>query len=290
MTIETENNVNAPVPTIAGCDELNKAADSSAVDAASNAGTAATDAVVDADVATDAPAVTDAATELAARLRVERALTANHANTLPMLEILRACDADEARPYREIEDEVYDLPVMQLSHQNAHTLSLLLVDCGALEQTFVEEDPSGECVAAVAVVDDAVAPVAGVGAAEPADPAADPEPSQLEDQPVDYLLGITSAGRAALDIFEPTKRYQRMMAGEPVSYREVYRTVLSLCEQGMRMDDIEARLAGMPAMRTPKLVYAGHFVSNLETVDGIAWDDAARLWKTTPHGLKMATL
>ncbi len=241
----------------------------------------------------------DAASELAARLAVERALTANHANTLPMLEILRACDSDEFRPYREIEDEVYDLPVMQLSHQNAHTLSLLLVECGALEQTFVEEEPAGAVPAsdspdagadaAPAVPAVPAAPGSGFPDAAAADAPA-PAGRQLEDQPVDYLLGITAAGRAALDTFEPTKRYQRMMAGEPAGYREVYRAVLSLCEQGMRMDDIEARLAGMPAMRTPKVVYAGHFVSNLETVDGIAWDDAARLWKTTSHGLTMATL
>lgn len=218
---------------------------------------------------------------LAERLRVERALLANHANTLPMLEILRACDTGEPRPYRELEDEVYDLPVMRLSHQNAHTLSLLLVECGALEQTFVEEGSAGS-EPGIVDADDAT---------DSDEPAADePAPSQLEDQPVDYLLSITAAGAAALDTFEPAKRYQRMMATEPASYREVYRTVLSLCEQGKRMDDIESRLATMPAMRTPKVVYAGHFVSNLETVDGIAWDDDARLWKTTPHGQVMATL
>ncbi len=246
--------------------------------------------VLPADEATESPAG-DAATELAARLAVERALTANHANTLPMLEILRACDADEARPYREIEDEVYDLPVMQLSHQNAHTLSLLLVECGALEQIFVEEEPAA-ADATDAEGGEAATPADGSPNATPAndEPALATASQQLQDQPVDYLLGITAAGRAALDTFEPTKRYQRMMAGEPASYREVYRAVLSLCEQGMRMDDIEERLAGMPALRTPKVVYAGHFVSNLETVDGIAWDDAARLWKTTSHGLTMATL
>ncbi|MBD9214073.1 MAG: hypothetical protein EGQ22_01015, partial [Senegalimassilia anaerobia] len=81
---------------------------------------------------------TPEAQALAERLEVERALTANHANTLPMLEILRACAAaPEPRPYREVEDEVYDLPAMSLSHQNAHTLSLMLVKCGALEQIEV---------------------------------------------------------------------------------------------------------------------------------------------------------
>ena len=59
---------------------------------------------------------TPEAQALAERLEVERALTANHANTLPMLEILRACAAaPEPRPYREVEDEVYDLPAISPS-------------------------------------------------------------------------------------------------------------------------------------------------------------------------------
>lgn len=252
------------------------------------------DASLESDACVASETSTPQSRALAERLRVERALLANHANTLPMLEILRACDTGEPRPYRELEDEVYDLPVMRLSHQNAHTLSLLLVECGALEQTFVEEGAAGSepgIVDADAANDSAIAAAPAADVAAPTASAADePAPSQLEDQPVDYLLSITAAGAAALDTFEPAKRYQRMMATEPASYREVYRTVLSLCEQGMRMDDIESRLAAMPAMRTPKVVYAGHFVSNLETVDGIVWDDDARLWKTTPHGQVMATL
>lgn len=216
----------------------------------------------------DGAAVAAAKTEdpAAARLRVERALTANHANTLPMLEILRACN--EARPYRDIEDDVYDLPVMQLSHQNAHALSLLLVKAGALEQIPVEEPQPAE--SAAAGVD------ASAGDAQPA----------LVDQPVDYLLVITEAGREVLADFDPVKRYGRMLAGEPSSYRAIYRKVLSLCEQGISMDDIEQALAGIPAMRTPKTVYAGHFVSNLETVDGIRWADG--LWTITTHGQAMA--
>lgn len=235
----------------------------------------------------NAPAQTAAAKALGDRLRVERALTANHANTLPMLEILRACAANEPRPYRDVEKDVYDLPIMALSHQNAHTLSLLLVDCGALEKIPVEEDAIVEDSAAA---EDAGVADAATNSNSNSNPDTNLDPEDLEDQPVDYLLGITPAGAAALDTFEPTKRYQRMMAGEPASYREVYRKVLSLCEQGMRVDDIEDSLTSMPQMRTPKTVYAGHFVSNLETVNGIEWDDAQGIWKTTPHGRIMATL
>lgn len=250
------------------------------------AGTA--NAVGATEVATEnAPAQTAAAKALGDRLRVERALTANHANTLPMLEILRACATNEPRPYRDVEEEVYDLPLMALSHQNAHTLSLLLVDCGALEKIPVEEDAVVEDSAAA---EDAGVADAATDSNSDSNPDTNSDPDDLEDQPVDYLLGITPAGEAALDTFEPTKRYQRMMAGEPASYREVYRKVLSLCEQGMRVDDIEDGLTSMPQMRTPKTVYAGHFVSNLETVNGIEWDDAQGIWKTTPHGRIMATL
>lgn len=235
----------------------------------------------------DAPASVEVQ-ELAERLRVERALTANHANTLPMLEILRACAAaGEPRPYREVEDQVYDLPVMLLSHQNAHTLALMLVDCGALERIDVPEQlVEGGAVA------DRVAPVAELSipgeTSATASAACVAALDQLEDQPVDYLLGITPAGAAALETFEPAKRYCRMLAGEPSVYRDIYRKVLTLCESGNTIDEIESSLVGEPAMRTPKTVYAGHFVSNLETVGGITWDDDR--WVTTAHGRQMASL
>lgn len=231
---------------------------------------------------------TPEAQALAERLEVERALTANHANTLPMLEILRACAAaPEPRPYREVEDEVYDLPAMSLSRQNAHTLSLMLVKCGALEQIEVPEQPAegGEVAgdAGSAANDSAAA----IGEQDASSAELDDEP-QLEDQPIDYLLGITPAGAAALETFEPVKRFNRMLAGEPSTYHDIYRKVLTLCESGQTMDDIESALVSEPAMRVPKTVYAGHFVSNLETVGGIAWEQ--NRWKTTTHGLQMASL
>ena len=84
------------------------------------------------------------------------------------------------------------------------------------------------------------------------------------------------------------KRFNRMLAGEPSTYHDIYRKVLTLCESGQTMDDIESALVSEPAMRVPKTVYAGHFVSNLETVGGIAWEQ--NRWKTTTHGLQMASL
>lgn len=44
---------------------------------------------------------------------------------------------------------------------------------------------------------------------------ADSPSAELPDQPVDYLLHTTEAGRAALDEFEPTKRFSELLAVEP---------------------------------------------------------------------------
>ena len=231
--------------------------------------------------------------ETEARLNVERALNANHANTLPMLEILRAFEPGKPRAYREFEDEVYDLPVMNLSHQNAHTLSLMLVKCGALEQIFVEEETGKGACDIQEASDSEKAAASSQESVEAFIESFEDEPADnkaLEDKPVDYLLAITPAGSAALETFEPTKRYGRMLAAEPDSYREVYKEVLNMCMSGSKIPDIEDKLETMEALHEPKRVYAGHFISNLETVAGITWDEAAGLWKTTESGKNMAAL
>lgn len=51
---------------------------------------------------------------------------------------------------------------------------------------------------------------------------ADSPAAELPDQPVDYLLHTTEAGRAALDEFEPAKRFSELLAAEPDGYGDAY--------------------------------------------------------------------
>ena len=103
----------------------------------------------------------------------------------------------------------------------------------------------------------------------------------------DYLLHTTEAGRAALDEFEPAKRFSELLAAEPDGYGDAYGRVLALCETGASKAAIEEALAGHPALSFPKQIYPGYFISKLETVDGISWDGA---WRTTEAGQRMRAL
>ena len=201
---------------------------------------------------------------------VRAAVTANRANTLALLGCLR--EVLEARPFREAEAAVEGSRAMALTMQNPHALYAILLKCGAVESIPVPED---DAAIAEAPVDDAAAADAHA------------EAGDLPDQPTDYLLAITDLGRAALDEFEPAKRFGELLAGEPEGYRSAYDTVLACCEEGASKAAIEAALTGHPALAFPKQVYPGYFISKLETVDGISWDG---VWRTTEAGQRMRAL
>ena len=75
---------------------------------------------------------------------------------------------------------------------------------------------------------------------------------------------------------------ERLVAGEPEGYLDAYLVVLDACEDGgATLKQVEAALAGHPALTCPKRVYTGYFVSKLETVGAIAWQDA---WRLTDDG------
>lgn len=201
---------------------------------------------------------------------VRAAVTANRANTLALLGCLR--EVLEARPFREAEAAVEGSRAMALTMQNPHALYAILLKCGAVESIPVPEDD-----AAIAEVPEDDAAAADAHA----------EAGDLPDQPTDYLLAITDLGRAALDEFEPAKRFGELLAGEPEGYRSAYDTVLACCEEGASKAAIEAALTGHPALAFPKQVYPGYFISKLETVDGISWDG---VWRTTEAGQRMRAL
>ncbi len=169
---------------------------------------------------------------------VRKALLANRANTLALLGCLR--ETLEERPFREAEDALAGSRAMALTTQTPHALYAMLLKCGAVEAIEVPEEQGAHAGSL---------PSDGAGSAGAADAAdvdggadvavADSPSAELPDQPVDYLLHTTEAGRAALDEFEPTKRFSELLAVEPDGYGDAYGRVLALCETGASKAAIE---------------------------------------------------
>lgn len=246
-----------------------------------------------------------------------KCLNANHANTLALLDCLRACDVapEDARPYREVEEELLGAVSMGLTMQTPHTLIGMLVKAGGIKSVPVEEPAAGEgdddaaepapaeaesgVDACPAQPDAAASDVAGTasgasdsadaGAAGPSEDgdasAAAPQPEQA-DQPVDYVLYTTDAGREALAQFDPKSRFDELLGGEPEAYLELYARVLDICsgDDGATRAQIERDLKGHPALENPKRIYPEYFISKLETIGGLSWDGA---WRTTEAGARI---
>lgn len=218
---------------------------------------------------------------------VRKALLANRANTLALLGCLR--ETLEERPFREAEEALAGSRAMALTTQTPHALYAMLLKCGAVEAIEVPEESDVDANGSLSggakapEVVDAADGGEGVGARDPFDDSG----FDLPDQPVDYLLRTTEIGRAALDKFEPAKRFSELLAAEPDGYGDAYDRVLALCETGASKADIEEALAGHAALSFPKQIYPGYFISKLETVDGISWDGT---WRTTEAGQRMRAL
>ncbi len=240
-----------------------------------------------------------------ARPAIRACLKANHANTLALLDCLRACDVapEDARPYREVEEELAGVPSMDLTLQTPHTLIGLLVKAGGIVSVPVE-GPTAPQPEENGASDGQAGPDAGnIEASMPDAPASDAEaaeapaaaeasaagadaPAEPEDQPVDYVLYTTDAGRAVLAEFDPGARFGELLAGEPEAYLELYARVLDICSgpDGASRAQVEQDLKGHPALESPKRIYPEYFISKLETIGGLSWDGA---WRTTEAGARI---
>ena len=159
--------------------------------------------------------------------------------------------------------------------QTPHTLIGMLVKAGGIKSVPVEEPAAGEdgddvaeptpakAEAGASVcpaqpdAPDAAAPDAG--AADPSEngdaSAPAPQPAdQAEDQPVDYVLYTTDAGREALAQFDPKSRFDELLGGEPEAYLELYARVLDICsgEDGATRAQIRAGPQGPSRAREPE--------------------------------------
>ncbi len=238
---------------------------------------------------TSSPARTPEETLDALRAR----LAANHANTLAYLACLKAC-AGETRPYREVEEGLIAAPAFDISNQTPHTLLGFLMQDGGIERIDVdpagadEPEAEGGSLPSSPAAESAPAPQAepGAEAAPPATPLAPgTSPTASASQPIDYLLRTTPEGRAVLAEYDSVARFERLLASEPEGYLDAYLIVLDACaDDGASLKEVEAALAGNPALTTPKRVYAGYFISKLEHLGAIAWGDA---WHTTEDGRRI---
>lgn len=181
-------------------------------------------------------------------------LKANRANALPLCACLATCE--QRLPYREAEAMLDAQPVLAMSMQNAHTLITILVECGAIEKFEVVEPTyaPGEC---------------------------------KQDMPVDYTLQTTPAGKAAAEQFKPSARFEETLKADPALYGQAYAAVLKRCKTGASKTDIETLLQNNPALYDPKQVYPSYFISKLETLGALIWDDS---WKTTEEGQHLLAL
>lgn len=206
-----------------------------------------------ASASTAASAADDAAATVDA---IVKRLNANRANTLALCAVLSVCE--RRMPYRDAEALIDERPELSLSTQNAHALLRIMVDCG------------------------------GVDAVEVPEPAYAPG-EEKQDRPIDYTVQTTAAGRAALERFEPTKRFGDVLRDEPAAYAQTYVAVLACCAEngGATKAAIERALEGDSALSDPKQVYPSYFISKLETVGGLAWDGS---WKTTDAGRQMLAM
>lgn len=178
-------------------------------------------------------------------------LSLNRSNTLPMCACLNACR--EPVSYREVETALADEPVMSMSTQTPHMLLRILIDAGAIDALPVYED--------------------GV------------DGEDENARAYDYELVTSEAGLRALEQHDPCACFAQLIEGEPEGYVDAYRIVLDACREAVGLPAIEKALAGHPALRSPKIVFASYFISKLETVGGIVWDGA---WRTTEEGIRMA--
>ena len=185
---------------------------------------------------------------------IVKRLNANRANTLALCAVLTVCE--RCMPYRDAEALIDERPELNLSTQNAHTLLRIMVDCGGVEAVEIPE------------------------------PAYAPD-EEKQDRPIDYTVQTTAAGRAALEQFEPTRRFAETLRDEPAAYAQMYAAVLSLCEGGATKAAIERALESDPALSSPKQVYPSYFISKLETVGGLTWDGS---WKVTKAGRQMLAM
>ncbi len=216
--------------------------------------------------------------------RTYEAIASNHGTAHALLDTLRACDVDaaDARPYREVEEELSALPSVAESTQGPHTLLGILVRTGGIATIEVPEATEGACGSPLSK-----AGGADEASSEPTTVATGEVAAQAQDQPVDVLVRITEEGREVLAAFDPVGRFETLLAGEPAGYADAYALVLATCdsdEGGASRRDVECALAGNPALTDPKRVYPSYFISRLESIEGLVWDGA---WHTTDAGERM---
>ncbi len=106
--------------------------------------------------------------------------------------------------------------------------------------------------------------------------------SDLVDQPTDYTLVTTDAGRAALELFEPGRLIAEFMGAQPPEFFDVACRILALCEEGAALSAITEGVGKGRITVGEKSVYPEYFVSRLENAGAIEWEGGR--WRATEPG------
>ncbi len=169
----------------------------------------------------------------------------------------------ERRALTDIEEEIASYPEFQYATQNQYRLISFLADAGGLD--LFELDDGGEIV-----TDERKA-----GLSE----------DEIDDLVASYAYLTTAAGEAAHEQLAPRKRMLELLDTTP-EHAGTITAILEFCTSSRTYEEIEDLLAGSSTVSSgtspeEAAVHPSYFVSNLERVGAVVWNDG---WLLSDEG------
>lgn len=160
-----------------------------------------------------------------------------------------------------LEAKVDELQAHNFSVYSSGNLSALLEQAGAITRVTEEGEPYENIQNEPEIVE-----IDGVEYLQPVDP------------PEIYWV-ITADGADYLASDRPLDRLRDILEQDTI-YLPIYERILTMCEDGKTVKEINAQVDDDPLVQKPRL-YAPHFIDKLEKCDALEWADS---WKTTEIG------
>jgi hypothetical protein len=172
----------------------------------------------------------------------------------------------ERRALAEVEEEIATCPEFKFATQNPYRLISFLADAGGLDRLELDDD--GQILTAERKA----------GLSE----------DEIDDLVSWYAYVTTAAGVAAFDELDPRKRISELL-GSMSEHTDTLAQVLEFCEASRTYKEIEDLLesSGLDWSGTESdetAVHPSFFVSTLERVGALAWNDG---WLATDEGRAM---
>jgi hypothetical protein len=172
----------------------------------------------------------------------------------------------ERRPLNEVEEEIATCPEFKCATQNPYRLISFLADAGGLDRLELDDDGRIVTEERKAGLSD----------------------DEIDDLVAGYAYVTTGAGAAAFDELDPRKRISELL-GAMSEHTDTLAEVLEFCETSRTYKEIEDLLesSGLDwsgAESDETAVHPSFFVSTLERVGALAWNDG---WLATDEGRAM---